>query len=63
MRKTEIASRSDFFAMLEATNDQDLVESLDNDLYQWEGAEDCERIEFTTDSLGRLDSESSPRPA
>jgi hypothetical protein len=58
-RQTEILSRKDFFTCCPA----DLVEQLTAELGAWDGGDTCERVEVTTDSLGRIDSESSPRPA
>lgn len=57
-RQTEILSRSDFFACCPA----DLVECMAAELNAWDGGDTCQSVECTTDSLGQIDSESSPRP-
>jgi hypothetical protein len=59
MRKTETLDRGEFFGVCPP----ELIEPLRDELNQWEGGEPCKRVEYTTDSLGRIDSESSPRPA
>ena len=58
-RTTEILTREDFFiACPEELHDQ-MAEELD----QWAMGANCRRVECTVDSLGRIDCESSPRPA
>lgn len=58
-RQTETMSRNDFFASCP----EHLVEQMRDELVAWDGGDTCRRIECSTDSLGRIDSESSPRPA
>lgn len=59
MRKTETLDRNEF---LQCCPD-DLRESLVAELNAWDGGSTCECVTFTVDQLGRIDSESSPRPA
>ena len=63
MRNTVIATREDWFVLLDQMNDGDVQHQLHAEFVQWAYNETCEQIEFTVDSLGRIDSESSPRPA
>ena len=58
-RQTETLSRDDFFACCPA----ELLDELREQLEAWDGGDTCQRVEVTTDSLGRIDGESSPRPA
>lgn len=60
-RQTEILSRRDFDRCLESL-DGDLQDQLKGELCEWEGGDTTSQIELTTDRLGRIDSESSPRP-
>ena len=43
--------------------DMDDQISLTKELESWAGGNACDAIEYTPDSVGRLDSESSPSPA
>ncbi len=61
MRKTETIDRRAFDLMLDHL-DGDIQASLRTDLIEWAGGDTCEQIEVSMDSMGRLDSESSPRP-
>jgi len=61
-RTTGTITRRDWERLL-ADLDGDTAATLRADLAQWDGCETCERIEISVDSLGRVDSESSPRPA
>ena len=61
MRKTETIDRTTFNLMLDHL-DGDIQASLRTDLIEWAGGDTCEQIEVSMDSMGRLDSESSPRP-
>lgn len=58
-RKTETLPRSEFCDVIP----EELTIELMAQLEEWEGGATCERVEFTTNSLGHIDSESSPRPA
>lgn len=59
---TEIIDRAAWEAMLDRL-DGDTQETLRAELAAWVGGDACDQIEVRTDSLGRLDSMSSPRPA
>jgi len=61
-RTTKTITRRDWERLL-ADLDGDTTATLRADLDQWDDGETCERIEISVDSLGRVDSESSPRPA
>lgn len=57
MRKTERLPRREFLNCCPEENLEDFRRRLEE---QWEHG--CEEVEFTVDSMGRIDSESSPRP-
>ena len=61
MRRIEVISRRDYEAML-GHMDGDQQQQLPDDLDVWAGGDVCEWVEVSLDSLGRLDTESSPRP-
>lgn len=61
-RVYETIDRAAWDAMLSRL-DADDADTLRQTLSQWEGGDTCENIEVRLDSTGRLDSESSPRPA
>ena len=60
---TTTVDRAAWEAMLHGLTDGDTEQSLRDELAQWDGGDTCERIAVTLDSMGRLDSMSSPRPA
>jgi len=62
MRKTETIDRDSFDAMLDGL-DGDTQQQLIEELEAWADGNSCSEITVTLDSLGRLDSMSSPRPA
>jgi hypothetical protein len=62
MRKKEILDRESWEACL-ANLDGDDQENLRQQLLQWQGGDTCIHVEVTVDCVGRIDSESSPRPA
>ena len=57
----ETVSRRDWNIILDNVDGNVQLE-LTGHLNGWLGGADCEEIEYTPDSLGRLDSESSPCP-
>jgi ABC-type transporter Mla MlaB component len=61
-RRTETLSRKDFFQVI-GDLDGDIADQLREELAQWEGGESCEWVRVSVNSLGNLDSESSPSPA
>lgn len=61
-RRIETLSRKDFFQVI-GDLDGDIAGQLREELAQWEGGESCERVRVSVNSLGNLDSESSPSPA
>lgn len=60
-RRTEEWDREAWQAALEDL-DADVAEQLHDELHAFVGGEICQRIEVVVDSLGRIDSRSSPRP-
>ncbi len=60
--KRETVSRRDWNIMV-GNLDGDTQVKLRSDLESYEGGESCEFVEFTPDSKGNLDFESSPAPA
>ena len=61
-RTRETIDRESWVAMLDHLDGDD-QDDLRDELAEWEDGDTCENIEVTLGSLGRLDSESSPRPA
>lgn len=39
-----------------------LADRMEHELLEWASGDVCETVEYLPDSLGRVDSESSPRP-
>ena len=62
MRTEETVDRKTWEAMLEADVDGETAEVLRDVLGSWQGGDNCESISVRLDSLGRLDSMSSPHP-
>ena len=62
MRRTETISRQTFLACLESLDADDRNNLLDF-LTDWDGGDTCEWVQVDVDSLDRIDSQSSPRPA
>ncbi|HUS96460.1 MAG TPA: hypothetical protein VMX97_06960 [Hyphomicrobiaceae bacterium] len=62
MRTRATLDRRTYLAML-VDLDADAQNTLARALAQWEDGDTCLDIDVSLDSLGRLDSESSPRPA
>ena len=60
MRTKETISRKDFIRL---TQNMECGAGLLEELNSWEGGEDCNEVEYSVDSLGRIDSDSSPSPA
>ena len=61
-RTREIIDRKTWIAML-GHLDSDAQDVLLDELAQWNNGNVCNKIAVSLDSLGRLDSQSSPRPA
>ena len=61
-RKRETIDRKRYKAMLSEL-DGATQEVLEMQLLEWVAGDICEEIDVLVDSLGRVDSESSPRPA
>ena len=62
MRRAETIDRESWDRCLNDIRNGDIQESLTAELDQWTDGDVCERVTFTTDELGRIDSQSSPRP-
>ena len=60
MRKRETLPRDEFFQIVA---DLDCGEELVGELNGWQGGATCAVVEYSVDSLGRIDSMSSPVPA
>ena len=60
-RTRETIDRQSWEAMLQQ-RDADDQKQLRDELLKWEGGDTCEKISVSLDSMGRLDSESSPQP-
>lgn len=58
-RKTETLSRKEFFRCCP----EHLLDQLSAELAAWKDGDTCQLIDYTVDSLGNIDSESSPRPS
>ena len=58
-RTNETISREEF---IQLTQDLECGQDLLDELNSWESGESCLTVEYSVDSLGRIDSESSPSP-
>ena len=58
-RSLAILPRDEFFQCCP----DHLTDQMRNELLEWAGGDTCELVDYTTDNHGRIDSESSPRPA
>jgi hypothetical protein len=63
MRKHEIIDRATWELCLAEMSEQDIADALRSELASHVGGDACEAIEVSTDSLGHIDSMSSPKPA
>lgn len=61
-RTVEVVSRHDWDRMV-ATLDGEVMDDLMAELEAYAGGDTCEAVEYSADYLGRIDSESNPRPA
>ena len=62
MRRTETIDRESWDRCLDDIRNGDIQQSLTAELEGYDTGDVCEWITCTTDSLGRIDSQSSPRP-
>ena len=59
VRQYRTCARAEF---VEITSQLDFHDNLMHSLNDWEGGDTCESVEYSVDSLGRIDSLSSPFP-
>jgi len=62
MRKHEIIDRATWELCLAEMSEQDIADALRTELASHVGGDTCEEIDVSVDSLGRIDSMSSPKP-